>query len=221
MNKKRMAAAAVTMIAIISAISGTYAYFTDMKVHNVTARTTNLEIRVDNSQFTDEKVLNMLPGDKRELSYTITNVGEADIMAFSEITLVSSVAMSDTLEWFIQDAGGNTNDEDRQLHAKNKGIDYYDEVTMGELTENTVKFVSLTDHNTVAKFVVNHGIIPGGTSNTSCEVDLELMLGLNAGNLFMNSDCEITADVYGIQSEHTDSDLTWDFIKTTAEANGI
>lgn len=216
-----MAAAAVTMIALISAISGTYAYFSDMKEHNVTARTTNLKIRVDNSQFTDEKVVNMLPGDHRELSYTITNVGEADIMAFSEITLVSSVAMSDTLEWFIQDAGVNTKDEDRQIHSQTGGRDYYDDVTMGELTENTVKFVSLTDNNTVAKFVVNHGLISGGNSDTSCKVDLELMLGLNAGNLFMNSDCEITADVYGIQSEHTDDDLTWDFIKSTAEANGI
>lgn len=217
MKKKRVAAVAVTMVALISALSGTYAYFSDMKEINVNAVTSNLAIKVDNSEFTNEKVCNMLPGDTRELSYTISNIGEADVMAFSEITLHSTIAMSDTVEWFIQDAGGSTNDEDRHVTSRTDG-DYYDDVTVGELMNNKIKFVSLTNNNKVATFVVNHGVL--SDNNDECKVDLELMLGLNAGNLFMNSDCEITANVYGIQSANTDSDLTWDFIKTTAEANG-
>ena len=80
MKKKRIAAATISVLTLISAITGSYAYFTDKKSIDISAKTTNLAIEVDDREFTNEKVKNMLPGDSRELSYTVTNVGKADAL---------------------------------------------------------------------------------------------------------------------------------------------
>ncbi len=216
MKKKRIAAVSVTMLALLTALTGTYAYFTDKKTVDISARTSNLEIKVDTDDFTDERVKDMLPGDSREISYTVKNEGKSDALVFSEITLISSVPMDDTVEWFIQDAEGSIKDEDRQVDPEMYGKDFVDEVTIDELIDTKIKFISLTDNNTVAKFIVNNGVL--GTGDTS-KVDLMLSLGLNAGNKFMDSYCEVIADVYGIQNENMKNDITWEFIKDTAEVN--
>ncbi|OON86453.1 hypothetical protein BXO88_08035 [Oribacterium sp. C9] len=217
MKKKRIAAATISVLALISAITGSYAYFTDKKSIDISAKTTNLAIEVDDREFTNEKVKNMLPGDSRELSYTVTNVGKADALVISEITLISSVPMDDTVEWFIQDTDGNFSDEDRQVDPEMAGKDFVDEVTINEVMDSKIKFVSLTDDSKVAKFIVNNGVLARNQTST---VDLLLTLGLNAGNSFMDSNCEVIANVYGIQNENTDGALTWEFIKDTADANG-
>lgn len=216
MKKKRIAAVSVTMLALLTALTGTYAYFTDKKTVDISARTSNLDIKVDTDDFTDERVKDMLPGDSREISYTVKNEGKSDALVFSEITLISSVPMDDTVEWFIQDAEGSIKDEDRQVDPEMYGKDFVDEVTIDELIDTKIKFISLTDNNTVAKFIVNNGVL--GTGDTS-KVDLMLSLGLNAGNKFMDSYCDVIADVYGIQNENMKNDMTWEFIKDTAEVN--
>lgn len=216
MKKKRIAAVSVTMLALLTALTGTYAYFTDKKTVDISARTSNLDIKVDTDDFTDERVKDMLPGDSREISYTVKNEGKSDALVFSEITLISSVPMDDTVEWFIQDAEGSIKDEDRQVDPEMYGKDFVDEVTIDELIDTKIKFISLTDNNTVAKFIVNNGVL--GTGDTS-KVDLMLSLGLNAGNKFMDSYCDVIADVYGIQNENMKNDITWEFIKDTAEVN--
>lgn len=216
MKKKRIAAVSVTMLALLTALTGTYAYFTDKKTVDISARTSNLDIKVDTDDFTDERVKDMLPGDSREISYTVKNEGKSDALVFSEITLISSVPMDDTVEWFIQDAEGSIKDEDRQVDPEMYGKDFVDEVTIDELIDTKIKFISLTDNNTVAKFIVNNGVL--GTGDTS-KVDLMLSLGLNAGNKFMDSYCDVIADVYGIQNENMKNGITWEFIKDTAEVN--
>ena len=216
MKKKRIAAVSVTMLALLTALTGTYAYFTDKKTVDISARTSNLDIKVDTDDFTDERVKDMLQGDSREISYTVKNEGKSDALVFSEITLISSVPMDDTVEWFIQDAEGSIKDEDRQVDPEMYGKDFVDEVTIDELIDTKIKFISLTDNNTVAKFIVNNGVL--GTGDTS-KVDLMLSLGLNAGNKFMDSYCDVIADVYGIQNENMKNDITWEFIKDTAEVN--
>ena len=217
MKKKRIAAA-VGIMAIISAITGTYAYFTDLKSLSVMATAANLGITVDDTNFNEELVYNMLPGDSKELSYTISNTGDADVMEFTEITLTSSVPMSDTVEWFIQDPDRSVNEEDRRVDPEFVGKNFVDDVSIQELQENNIKFVSLTKKNTEAKFVVNNGVLEANSDKTST-VDLMLMLGLNAGNKFMDSTCLVTADVYGIQTKNIDDTLSWEFIKETALVN--
>ena len=217
MKKKRIAAAA-GMLAIVSALTGAYAYFTDVEGIDVVASAANLGITVDSSNFTNEVVCDMLPGDSKELSYTVTNSGEADAMVFTEITLVSSVPMSDTVEWFIQDLDGSVTDGDRLVDAEYSGKDFVEDISISDLKENEIKFISLTNNNKVARFVVNNGILEAN-SDKSSKVDLKLMLGLNAGNRFMDSTCEIMAVVYGIQTKNVDDELTWEFIKDTAFAN--
>ncbi|ETP71443.1 hypothetical protein UYO_2600 [Lachnospiraceae bacterium JC7] len=216
MKKRQIAAVSMTMLAILTALTGTYAYFTDKKTLYVNAKTSNLEIKVDQRNFTDEKVKDMLPGDSREISYTVMNEGKADALVFSEITLISSVPMADTVEWFIQDAEGSIKDEDRQVDPEMSGMDFVDDVTIDELIDTKIKFISLTDNNTVAKFIVNNGVLAKGDTS---KVDLMLSLGLNANNKFMNSNCKVVADVYGIQNENREGDITWEFIKDTADVN--
>lgn len=217
MKKKRIAAAA-GIIAIISALTGAYAYFTDTKCIDVVATAANLGISVDASKFTDERVCDMLPGDCKELSYTVSNTGEADVMVFTEITLISSVPMSDTVEWFIQDLEGSMTDEDRQVDPEFYGKDFVDDISIEEIKENDIKFISLTNNNKVAKFVVNNGVLEANSDSKST-VDLKLMLGLNAGSRFMDSTCEVIAEVYGIQTKNIEDDLSWEFIKDVAWAN--
>ncbi|SFG12550.1 TasA family protein [Oribacterium sp. WCC10] len=219
MKIKRIAAVTITMAALLSALTGSYAYFTDKELLEITARASNLNLFVDRSEFTDDKVSNMLPGDSRDLSYTVENVGAADALVFTEITLVSSVPMDDTVEWFIQDAEGSLEEEDRQVDPEFSGEDFVDDVTISELMDNKIKFVSLTEDNKVAKFVVNNGILTTERNQNKCKVDLKLMLGLNAGKRFMDSTCEVIANVYGIQTENLEDNLSWEFIKDSAYAN--
>ena len=217
MKKKRIVAA-VGMIALVSAVTGAYAYFTDMKRVAAIATAANLGINVESSNFKDEIVCDMLPGDSKELSYTVTNSGEADVEVFSEITLISSEPMSDTLEWFIQDMNGSVTEEDRTIPAELHGMSFVDDVTIDELKENDIKFISLTHDNTVATFVINNGILRANSDDSST-VDFKLMLGLNAGKRFMDSTCEVVAEVYGIQTKNLDDTLTWEFVRDTAIVN--
>ncbi len=218
MNKKYIAAV-VSSIALISALTGAYAFFTDTEHINLTAHAAKLGITVDTTNFSDDLIRDMIPGDSRDLSYTVQNNGEVDAKVFTEITLISSVPMADYVEWFIQDANESFNDEDRRIDIEQFGKDYYNGFTINDLEESKIKFLSLTNRNKVAKFVVNNGVLKAGEEGNISKVDLKLMLGLNAGNSFMDSVCDVYADVYAIQNENTDESITWDFIKDIAEVN--
>jgi hypothetical protein len=185
---------------------------------SIHAKASNLSIKVDYEQFSDFIVRDMVPGDSRDLSYTISNTGDADVQVFSEITITSTVPMSDTVEWFIQDLNGSVTDEDRQVDPDFQGEEFVDDISIEEIQENDIKFISLTDDNKVAKFLVNNGVLHA-YSNEKSDVELKLMLGLNAGNEFMDSTCDVVAEVYGIQTKNVDETLTWEFIKDTAFAN--
>ena len=217
MKKKRIVAA-VGIMAIASVLTGAYALFTDMQRLSIHAKASNLSIKVDYEQFSDFIVRDMVPGDSRDLSYTISNTGDADVQVFSEITITSTVPMSDTVEWFIQDLNGSVTDEDRQVDPDFQGEEFVDDISIEEIQENDIKFISLTDDNKVAKFLVNNGVLHA-YSNEKSDVELKLMLGLNAGNEFMDSTCDVVAEVYGIQAKNVDETLTWEFIKDTAFAN--
>jgi len=217
MKKKRIVAA-VGIMAIASVLTGAYALFTDMERLSIHAKASNLSIKVDYEQFSDFIVRDMVPGDSRDLSYTISNTGDADVQVFSEITITSTVPMSDTVEWFIQDLNGSVTDEDRQVDPDFQGEEFVDDISIEEIQENDIKFISLTDDNKVAKFLVNNGVLHA-YSNEKSDVELKLMLGLNAGNEFMDSTCDVVAEVYGIQAKNVDETLTWEFIKDTAFAN--
>jgi hypothetical protein len=217
MKKKRIVAA-VGIMAIASVLTGAYALFTDMERLSIHAKASNLSIKVDYEQFSDFIVRDMVPGDSRDLSYTISNTGDADVQVFSEITITSTVPMSDTVEWFIQDLNGSVTDEDRQVDPDFQGEEFVDDISIEEIQENDIKFISLTDDHKVAKFLVNNGVLHA-YSNEKSDVELKLMLGLNAGNEFMDSTCDVVAEVYGIQTKNVDETLTWEFIKDTAFAN--
>lgn len=218
MNKKRIAAG-VSVIALISALTGAYAYFTDTKNFVINAKTAKLGITVDTTNFNNDLVRDMIPGDSRDLSYTVKNSGDVDARVFTEITLISSEPMADTVEWFIQDADGSITDEDRNIDPEHAHDNVYNDYTISDLEESKIKFLSLENNNTIATFIVNNGILKAGESDNISKVDLKLMLGLNAGARFMESDCDVYASVYAIQSENTDDSLTWEFIRDTAVAN--
>ena len=100
--KKRILMVGVMAVTAISVLAGAYAFFTDKKDIKVSATAAKLGITVDKTKFSDDLVANMVPGDTRDLVYTIKKeVGSKDAIVFSEVTLTSSIPMSDPVEWFI------------------------------------------------------------------------------------------------------------------------
>ena len=67
--KKRILMAGIMAVTAISVLVGAYAFFTDKKDIKVSATAAKLGITVDKTQFSDDLVADMVPGDTRDLAY--------------------------------------------------------------------------------------------------------------------------------------------------------
>ena len=82
--KKRILMAGMMAVTAIVVLAGAYAFFTDKKDIKVSATAAKLGITVDKTKFSDDLVANMVPGDTRDLAYTIKKeAGSKDAIVFS------------------------------------------------------------------------------------------------------------------------------------------
>ncbi len=224
--KKRIWMAGIAAVTVLSVMVGAYAYFSDKKSINVTANAAKLGITVDSTNFTNSIVANMVPGDTRDLSYTIKKEsGSKDATVFSEITLTSDIAMSDPVEWYIQKTGTDlTPDQIKKLQDEAtaaSGGGTFNNLDLSTVsTSGTLKFLSLSSDKKVAKFVVGHGTL--ASESTGIPVNLSLRLSPSAGNEFMSQKCSVTAEIYAIQKDNLDQDgqtTKLDYVKSLITAN--
>lgn len=210
--KKRTWMAGIMVITAISVMAGAYAYFTDKKDIKVSATAAKLGIRVDKTKFADDIVANMVPGDERNLVYTISKEeGSKDAIVFSEVTLESSVPMSDPVEWYIQLTDQKLTPEEikkLQQEAKPDGDSeggIINDIPLDDVSKaGTLKFFSLSEDKKTAKFIVGHGTL--SDQEAGIPVNLTLKLSPNAGNSFMDGTCNVASEIYAIQTTNLDQD---------------
>ena len=203
--KKRILMAGIMAVTAISVLVGAYAFFTDKKDIKVSATAAKLGITVDKTQFSDDLVADMVPGDTRDLAYTI----KKDAVVFSEVTLTSSIPMSDPVEWFIQMTGKPlTPEEIKKLQDEaeaNAGGGTVNDIPLAELSKaDTLKFLSLSKDSKVAKFIVGHGVL--SSQENGIPVNLTLRLSPSADNSFAGGTCDVGAEIYAIQKENLEQD---------------
>ncbi len=224
--KKRIWMAGIVAVTVLSVMAGAYAYFSDKKSITVTATAAKLGITVDKTKFANADVENMVPGDTRDLSYTIKKeAGSKNAIVFSEITLTSDIAMSDPVEWYIQKTGtALTPEQIKALQDEAKGAtgaSTFNDLKLSDVSkEGTLKFLSLSADGKIAKFVVGHGVLDSET--TGIPVKLSLRLSPSAGNDFMSKKCNVTAEIYAIQEDNLNQDgqtTKLDYIKGLVVSN--
>ena len=194
--KKRILMAGVMAVTAISVLAGAYAFFTDKKDIKVSATAAKLGITVDKTKFSDDLVANMVPGDTRDLVYTIKKeVGSKDAIVFSEVTLTSSIPMSEPEEIkMLQDEAGSV-----------AGGGTVNDIPLAELSKaNSLKFLSLSKDSKVAKFIVGHGVLDSQANGIP--VNLTLRLSPSADNSFAGGKCDVGAEIYAIQKENLEQD---------------
>ena len=208
--KKRILMVGVMAVTAISVLAGAYAFFTDKKDIKVSATAAKLGITVDKTKFSDDLVANMVPGDTRDLVYTIKKeVGSKDAIVFSEVTLTSSIPMSDPVEWFIQMTGKpltpeeiNTLQDEAGSVARGGTVN---DIPLSELSKaDSLKFLSLSKDSKVAKFIVGHGVLDSQANGIP--VNLTLRLSPSADNSFAGGKCDVGAEIYAIQKENLEQD---------------
>ena len=193
--KKRILMAGVMAVTAISVLAGAYAFFTDKKDIKVSATAAKLGITVDKTKFSDDLVANMVPGDTRDLVYTIKKeVGAKDAIVFSEVTLTSSIPMSDPVEWFIQMTGKPLTPEEIKMLQDEAGS------VAGGGTVNDIPLAELSKANSL-KF-----LSPSKDSKVGIPVNLTLRLSPSADNSFAGGKCDVGAEIYAIQKENLEQD---------------
>ncbi len=208
--KKRILMAGIMAVTALSVLAGAYAFFTDKKDIKVSATAAKLGITVDKTKFSDDLVANMVPGDTRDLVYTIKKeAGSKDAIVFSEVTLKSSIPMSDPVEWYIQMTGKNLSPEEikkLQDEAKaNAGGGTMNDIPLSSVsTANSLKFLSLSSDKKEAKFIVGHGTLSDQANGIP--VNLTLKLSPSAGNSFTGGTCDVAAEIYAIQKDNLEQD---------------
>lgn len=207
--KKRILMVGVMAVTAISVLAGAYAFFTDKKDIKVSATAAKLGITVDKTKFSDDLVANMVPGDTRDLVYTIKKeVGSKDAIIFSEVTLTSSIPMSDPVEWFIQMTGKPlTPEEIKKLQDEAGSVagGTVNDIPLSELSKaDSLKFLSLSKDSKVAKFIVGHGVLDSQANGIP--VNLTLRLSPSADNSFAGGKCDVGAEIYAIQKENLEQD---------------
>ena len=152
----------------------------------------------------------MVPGDTRDLVYTIKKeVGSKDAIVFSEVTLTSSIPMSDPVEWFIQMTGKPLTPEEIKMLQDEAGSvaggGTVNDIPLAELSKaNSLKFLSLSKDSKVAKFIVGHGVLDSQANGIP--VNLTLRLSPSADNSFAGGKCDVGAEIYAIQKENLEQD---------------
>ena len=152
----------------------------------------------------------MVPGDTRDLVYTIKKeVGSKDAIVFSEVTLTSSIPMSDPVEWFIQMTGKPlTPEEIKKLQDEAGSVaggGTVNDIPLSELSKaDSLKFLSLSKDSKVAKFIVGHGVLDSQANGIP--VNLTLRLSPSADNSFAGGKCDVGAEIYAIQKENLEQD---------------
>ncbi len=208
--KKRILMVGVMAVTAISVLAGAYAFFTDKKDIKVSATAAKLGITVDKTKFSNDLVADMVPGDTRDLSYTIKKeAGSKDAIVFSEVTLTSSIAMSDPVEWFIQRTETPlTPEEIKKLQDEAGSVaggGTVNNIPLAELSKaDSLKFLSLSKDGKVAKFIVGHGVL--ASQADGIPVNLTLRLSPSADNSFAGGTCDVGAEIYAIQKENLNQD---------------
>lgn len=200
---------------------GTFAFFTDRETHNAGATAGNIDLvftdvsskdahkeatqlNTDNLVWTDSKITNdteaiMNPGDKFDMGYKLTNTGSKSIDVRQQLTLVSSVAMTDAAEEYTLKCGNMTITP--TVSEDKKTITYsFDDIILNGTVETEAAGVAQAEGQ---------------------DYDLYLDFAKAAANKFMDSTVEVTLDIMAKQHRNTTADDFVTFAKYTTSFEEI
>lgn len=199
--KKRMTKILAAGMALALMV-GTFAFFTDRETHNAGATAGNIDLvftdvsskdvnKVDSQTNTRDKVWTdskitkdgdiMNPGDTFDMGYKLTNTGSKSIDVRQQLTLVSSVAMTDAAEEYTLKCGNMTITPN--VSEDKKTITYsFDDIILNGTVETEATGVAQAEGQ---------------------DYDLYLDFAKAAANKFMGSTVEVTLDIMAKQHRNT------------------
>ena len=215
-KRKKMALAAGTLAGVI-ALSGTFAYFTDRVQSNATATAGTVDLVLDANWVDND---NYNPGDKADLIYNISNVGNKSVDVRERIVVTSDVVMdaSQQAEFeiyqladvYVNDSGDYvpkpgsvpiTQGADRVVSADNKSITY----NIAEYVLNGTGTAAETEAEAL-----------GATSKGS---DYALVFKNTSSNAFQGVD--VTVDLVAEAKQHRNTDGgTWTTVSSESVTVG-
>jgi len=215
-KRKRMALAAGSLAGLI-ALSGTFAYFTDRVQSTATATAGTVDLVLDANWLDND---NFNPGDKTDLNYEISNVGNKSVDVRERIVVNSDVVMDASqqaefeiyklAEVYVNDSGDYvpkpgaqpiTQGADRVVSADNKSITY-----------NIAEYV-LNGTGTAAE------IEPEALGTTAKASEYVLVFKNTASNAFQGVD--VTVDLVAEAKQHRNTDgNTWATVSTESVTAG-
>lgn len=199
--KKRMTKILAAGMALALMV-GTFAFFTDRETHNAGATAGNIDLvftdvsskdankvtgqtNTDDLVWTDNKITKdgdiMNPGDTFDMGYKLTNTGSKSIDVRQQLTLVSSVAMTDAAEEYTLKCGNMTITPN--VSEDKKTITYsFDDIILNGTVETEATGVAQAEGQ---------------------DYDLYLDFAKAAANKFMGSTVEVTLDIMAKQHRNT------------------
>lgn len=181
---------------------GTFAFFTDRETHNAGATAGNIDLvftdvsskdankvtgqtNTDDRVWTDNKITKdgdiMNPGDTFDMGYKLTNTGSKSIDVRQQLTLVSSVAMTDAAEEYTLKCGNMTITPN--VSEDKKTITYsFDDIILNGTVETEATGVAQAEGQ---------------------DYDLYLDFAKAAANKFMDSTVSVKLDVMAKQHRNT------------------
>lgn len=199
--KKRMTKILAAGMALALMV-GTFAFFTDRETHNASATAGNIDLvftdvsskdankvdgqtNTDDLVWTDNKITKdgdiMNPGDKFDMGYKLTNTGSKSIDVRQQLTLVSSVAMTDAAEEYTLKCGNMTITP--KVSEDKKTITYsFDDIILNGTVETEATGVAQAEGQ---------------------DYDLYLDFAKAAANKFMDSTVSVKLDVMAKQHRNT------------------
>jgi len=215
-KRKKMALAAGSLAGLI-ALSGTFAYFTDRVQSNVTATAGNVDLVLDANWLDND---NFNPGDKTDLNYEISNVGNKSVDVRERIVVTSDVVM---------DASQQAEFEIYKLADVyvNASGDYVPKPGSSPITEGADRVVSADNMSityNIAEYVLNG---TGTAAETEAEAlgatakasEYALVFKDTSSNAFQGVD--VTVDLVAEAKQHRNTDgNTWATISTESVTAG-
>ena len=189
--KKRIAKILAAGMALCLMV-GTFAFFTDRETHNAGATAGNIDLvftdvsskdahKEATQQITNDTEAIMNPGDKFDMGYKLTNTGSKSIDVRQQLTLVSSVAMTDAAEEYTLKCGNMTITPN--VSEDKKTITYsFDDIILNGTVETEATGVAQAEGQ---------------------DYDLYLDFAKAAANKFMGSTVEVTLDIMAKQHRNT------------------
>lgn len=199
--KKRMTKILAAGMALALMV-GTFAFFTDRETHNAGATAGNIDLvftdvsskdankvdgqtNTDDLVWTDNKITKdgdiMNPGDTFDMGYKLTNTGSKSIDVRQQLTLVSSVAMTDAAEEYTLKCGNMTITPN--VSEDKKTITYsFDDIILNGTVETEATGVAQAEGQ---------------------DYDLYLDFAKAAANKFMGSTVSVKLDVMAKQHRNT------------------